>query len=463
MIVIYYVMDSLRPDFLSCYGYGKETSPHIDRLARESVLFTNAFAQSTWTRSSGASLLSSTYPWAHGLWTTRDTFPPTLPIVPEILKKKGFTTIAITSMGNISPYFGFGKGFDHYIETYKETGLIEKRKKIEFAGWGGSIGFRLKGDELPIMTSEDLNHFLLPFLEENKEKDLFVFVWSLDTHDPYFHRDRTLARFCPPGNETWESKDLKHMKSEEDRRHLKELYDDMIFYNDHHVGVLIEKLKEMNVFDQTLFVLTSDHGESFGEHGVNSHGGVPYDEQIHVPLIIKFFGSRFSGKTDGLVQHIDIVPTILEAVKAENDGTNLQGKSLFPLVRDGEEVNDFIFAGTQLNIWLRRFSTARNKAYKYLEAVPGKFTFQRSPVRMLYPLVCRMLKEKLFFDVKEDPAERVNLFKERKEMAEDFRSRIEAIAEESRKQFGATAGGRGKNQVEDEEVAKQLKGLGYFE
>ena len=192
MIIILYVMDSLRSDFLSCYGYPKETSPHIDQLAREGVLFKNAFAQSTWTRPSGASLLTSTYPSVNGVLTVEDLLPAAIPTLPEQLKKHGFKTIAITSMGNVSPIYGFGRGFDQYIELYREERVIEKRKKIRVKSIGKDQYFGVKTEHVPIATSEDINEFLFPLIEENRENHLFFFIWSLDTHHPYFHRDMEL-------------------------------------------------------------------------------------------------------------------------------------------------------------------------------------------------------------------------------------------------------------------------------
>jgi arylsulfatase A-like enzyme len=463
MIIILYVMDSLRADFLSCYGYEKETSPHIDEMAQESVLFTNAFAQSTWTRASGASLLSSTYPSVHHLCTVRDALPVSIPILSEELKAGGFKTIALTTMGNISPFFGFGRGFNHFIEIYKERTVTEKRQKIKFKRVVGGRHFRAEGEDMPIVNSEDINHFLLPFLEENKGGNIFVFVWSLDTHDPYFHRDPNIAQFYPCTNEIWLSSDITKMHSEGERENLKAIYADMIYHNDFHLGVLIRVLKEMNLFDQTLFILTADHGESFGEHGVNSHGGAPYDELIRVPLIMKFPSSQFYGKVKSLVQHIDIVPTILESAHVAGDGMLLQGKSLYHLLREKEEVNHFVFTETQLKIELPKYIALRNHDYKYIEAKQGKFRMQRSVLQTLSPLVRSALRKKLFFYVREDPLEKVNILNQRKEMVKEFRLRAQTILKDNKKMSPELKEEMCRGLTADEEVAKQLKAMGYFD
>ncbi len=177
MIIILYVMDSLRPDFLSCYGYEKETSPNIDGLIREGVLFTNAFAQSTWTRASGASILSSTYPSVHGVFNVRDIFHNSIPRLVEPLKKSEFKTIAFSTIGNISRDFGFGKGFENFVEVYKDQTLREKRAKLNLKeGDTKQKGWRIDSDYVPICTSEDINQYLFPLLHENGNANSSIFV-----------------------------------------------------------------------------------------------------------------------------------------------------------------------------------------------------------------------------------------------------------------------------------------------
>ncbi len=463
MIIILYVMDSLRADFLSCYGYEKETSPHIDEMAQESVLFTNAFAQSTWTRASGASLLSSTYPSVHHLCTVRDALPVSIPILSEELKAGGFKTVALTTMGNISPFFGFGRGFNHFIEIYKERTVTEKRRKIKFKRVKGKRHFRADGEDMPIVTSEDINHLLVPFLKEGKDSNIFFFIWSLDTHDPYFHRDPSLARFYPCTDEIWLSSDIMKMHSERERENLKALYADMIYHNDFHLGVLFRTLKEMDLFDQTFFILTADHGESFGEHGSNSHGGAPYDELIRVPLIMKFPSSQFNGRVTGLVQHIDIAPTILDAAHVVGNNMLMQGKSLSTLVREKREVNRFVFTETQLKIELPKYIALRNHDYKYIEAKPGKFRMQRSVLQTLSPLIRSALRKKLFFCVREDPIEKVNILNQKKEMVKEFRLRAQTILKDNKKMSHGLKKEMCRGLTVDEEVAKQLKAMGYFD
>jgi len=462
VIIILYVMDSLRPDFLSCYGYGRETSPHIDGLAREGVIFTNAFAQSTWTRSSGASILSSTFPSVHGVFTVKDVFPDSLPTLPERLKKGGFKTIAISAIGNISTDFGFGKGFEGFVELYKNQTFLEKRKKIDIREGGRRHNWIVGSDYVPICTSEDINQTLFPVLHENGKTDTFIFVWSMDTHSPYFHRDPEMARSCVPSDAVWLPREFLNMHTGKDLQRLKSLYEDMIYYNDYHVGVLIEKLKELNLFEQTLFILTSDHGESFSEHGVNGHGAAPYDELIRIPLIIRFPDAQFTGKADDLVQQIDLVPTILEYANMPANNSFMQGKSLLPMLKGQGKVNDFVFAEFQRNEKLPKYTALRTVDHKYIEVRPGKFAIKRSIIQTLSPLVRSILRQKFFFCLKEG-GEKINVARQERRRAKHFQNQMKAILRKNAEMSRGVRKSKREAMDIDQEVSKQLGALGYFD
>ncbi len=455
MIILLYVMDSLRPDFLSCYGYAKETSPNVDRLAHEGVVFTNAFAQSTWTRASAASILTSVYPSVHRVINLNHAFGGSVPTLPEALQRLGFKTVAITSMANISPYFGFGRGFDHFVELYKEESVKKKRKMTKTLEGIGSI---------PIPTSEDIHDFLVPFLRNGLNQDLFIFVWSGDTHDPYFHRDPDLARFASLSQEALPAKEIIYMHSPREVDRLKSLYEDMIYYNDHQIGRLIMELRKRDLFDQTLFIFTSDHGESFGEHGVNSHGGAPFDEVIRIPLIIKFPQTSFRGKLSGLVQHIDLSPTLLDLIGRTDGHSSLQGKSLLPLLRDKTPVHDLIFLETQLGPKTIRYFALRTEEYKYVELRKGDIGILEwlREKESLWPFRWTD-KPRWLFRLREDPGETVNRAGQEKEREDFFGCQLKTILKGNSKLSKSFKERRKGETVADEEVAKQLKALGYFD
>jgi arylsulfatase A-like enzyme len=473
MIVILYIMDSLRPDFLSCYGHSKQTSPHIDRLAKEGVIFTRAFAQATWTRPSGASILSSTYPSVHGVNSLYDTLPAYVLVAPEYLKRYGFRTIGVSSMGNISPHFGFGRGFDVFIELYKEKKVIERRRKVIIRNPQWEPHFGTGESFVPIATSEDVNEFILPLLVQHGKENVFVFIWSLDTHMPYFHRDVRLARFCPQDDMKL-AEEIEAATSPSEIDLLVRLYEDMIFYNDHHLGFLIEKLKEVGLYDETFLIVTGDHGEAFGEHGVTSHGRIPHDEQIRIPLIMKFPFSEFYGKVSSIVQHIDIVPTLLDILKihAGNDGA-IQGRSLLPLLRDQVPVNEYAFTEHWPGRQYVSHIAIRTEDYKFIAARRQEVTLRQwiRDRKKLWPSPWFVYKPLFLFDLRSDPSEKENIIEERKDIARQSHSLLKSIVRENTRRGRELK--RNRDDIEnpikeneakvDKEVASQLKALGYFD
>jgi arylsulfatase A-like enzyme len=386
-------------------------------------------------------------------------------MLPEVLQTNGFKTIAVSSIGNISPYFGLGRGFDHFIELYKEEKVMKKRQTIDLKTFQWDLHFKVQGDYVPISTSEDLNEFLFPLLEQNRTRDMFIFLWSMDTHSPYFHRDPEMTPFYP-SQEIWSPRDVEDMHAEVDRKRFKGLYEDMLYYNDYHIGILMAKLKELDLFEKTLFILTSDHGEAFGEHGFNAHAREPYDEEIKVPLITKFPGSEFVGKVDGFVQHIDIFPTILEYANVSANSTSLQGKSFLPLLRDHIETNDFVFSELQITRMHPSFIALRTRNYKYIAVRPKKETLRQrlKERKTLWPFHRFTHKPIYLFDLRKDPEERVNIIDREKDLARSFHNRVQTILKENeriRRSLGKS--NEGQEKPIDKEVAKQLHALGYFD
>ncbi len=471
LVIIWYVMDSLRPDFLSCYGHRKETSPNIDKLAHEGVCFTSAFAQTTWTKPSGASMLSSTYPSVHGANGMGDVVPSYLPMVQDLLRRAGFKTVAVSSMGNISPYFGFGKGFDVFVELYKEKRVMEKRRKVIIRNPQWTPHFGEAGDRVPIATSEDINDYVFPLLKEYGDKPLFIFIWSLDTHGPYFHRDMDFARFHPY-DDLKLSDEIQRAQSQAEIDLLRGLYEDMIYYNDHHIGILVDMMKELRLYDHSLLILTGDHGEAFGEHGVTSHGKIPHDEQIRVPLIVKFPYSEHSGKVSSIVQHIDIVPTLLNYLGITDGSMLIQGKNVMPALRNQQKVNEYAFV-EYLHRDFPSYVALRTEDHKLMAVRRPEITFRKwlRERKKLWPSPWFVYKPLYLFDVKNDPGESDNIIEKNKAVARQFHTLLKAILRENmrrsrelrRRKVKTMNFNQGEGGRSDGEVADQLRALGYFD
>jgi len=453
-------MDSLRPDFLSCYGHHLHTSPNIDKLAADGVLFRNAFAPSTWTRPSGASILSGLYPEATGLISRDDFFDIAFPRLPQVLQRAEYKTVAVSTMPNISKHFGFGEGFDQFIDLYKEDSLTERlgydTDKSMFKG-------QLQSDRISIPTSEDINTYVMPIIEKLKDGRFFLFLWSIDTHNPYFIRGQT-NRFPPsPNQNIFYHQDVARMKTPKERQQLIELYEKMIYFNDYQIGYLLEHLKKLGIYEETLIIIVSDHGEAFGEHGRNGHCSLPYDEQIRVPLIIKFPRGQFAGhESKCLSQLIDIFPTLLDYLSIKSN-LSLQGKSLLPAIRQRAEVHRVVHSITHFNPHLESTFSIRSKEWKLILFNLPRFSiklFKSRPKTLIkYFKLIAFQPRKMLFNLFEDGEEKQNLAKIRPDICTRFeRVRMELVKQNKER--------RNSGKITTElrsDIKEHLKALGYID
>jgi arylsulfatase A-like enzyme len=358
--VLLYIIDALRADHLSCYGYGRPTSPAIDALAAEpgAVRFTRAYTPATWTKPVAASILSGCYPPAHGVRSRSDLFVRAVPRLPEILQAAGYRTAAVSTIGNVSSVLGFGIGFDHFVDLYKDPTLTREREVSNTGAW--KLYFE-QDTTVVLPLAEDVNHHAQQWLKEwagavaNRDQSTnlpahqftnlpiyqpwFLFLWALDPHDPYYP---------PSGFDRWRdpgytgridgsAESVRRVRTPADVQRLVDLYDGEIAYVDQQFGFLIEHLRTTGQYDDTLIVVAGDHGEAFGEHGDFVHGHLAYEEIMHVPLLVKFPASMAvqDGAVDALAQLTDVAPTVLDALGLGHLAGDMQGISLLRVVRSG--------------------------------------------------------------------------------------------------------------------------------
>jgi len=313
-------IDTLRADHLSVYGYDRETSPFLRELARSSVVFENAIAQSTWTTPSHAALFTSRYPTEMGLrtWPDPGSIPEDVPTIGEILSDAGLAGHAFTEGAWISGKFGFARGFRRYDDR----------------------GGRLRRI-YPRLTTQ------LPFFQDER---FFLFLHTYDVHwyDPSFEYAQEFVRpysgSLAPSVEL--RKNIQHGKNhefvesltEEDLDYIVDLYDASIREVDATLRRFVERLRQAGIFDRTVVVITADHGEEFLEHGRTGHGFSAYEEQIRVPLILRLPGGAHGGKRiRDPVCSIDILPTVLDLLAVDHEARDsLRGRSLLPLLQGGE-------------------------------------------------------------------------------------------------------------------------------
>ncbi len=330
--VLIFLVDTLRADHLGCYGYDRDTSPNIDRFAADAVRFRNAAAQSSWTRPATASILTGLYPHNHGARARNHVLGEDVPYLPEILGSLGYRALGVSTNGNAGMNFGFRRGFSHFKQL---------RESI-----------RRPGIHVPVSRAVDET---LEWLERIGPGDsFFVFLHVTDPHAPYLPPDVYRERFAPdakagPG---LLRRDLP-ARPDHSNDDLRDLYDGEIAFVDEHFGRMLDELDRRDFLDDTLVVFVSDHGEEFLDHGSHGHGATLYQEQIHVPLIIRLPDSLRAAAehlvVDTQVQQIDIVPTILDAI-GHPGLARTDGRSLLPLMQSGNSRNEFQLAMSELRV-----------------------------------------------------------------------------------------------------------------
>jgi arylsulfatase A-like enzyme len=301
--VVLISIDTLRRDHVSLYGYPRRTTPGLETLARESIVFDDAVSTSSWTLPAHASLLTSTYPGVHGAVSSHVGLSADWPNLARTLGENGFFTQAMVTHVYLSKEYGLGEGFDRH--RY-----------------------------LPETRAEELTNEAIRFLEASGDEDFFLF---LHYYDPHWHYDP------PPPYDTffdpsytgeangiwWDFKDEDRESIDpKDLHHIKALYDGEILYTDREVERLFREMKRIGVFEEALIVVTSDHGEEFLEHGAWEHQKTLYEEQLRIPLVMRLPRGRMgSRRLEEQVSLIDVAPTILAELGIEAPDT-FQGRPL---------------------------------------------------------------------------------------------------------------------------------------
>ena len=286
--VILIVVDAMRPDRLGAYGFKRPTSPQLDRLADEGLILTNYFVNSNWTRPTTASILTGQLPSEHGVQQQRSRLPKDALTFTSLLQGAGIPTGAVVGNGNAGSAFGLDHGFDYYADTVKH--------------WKG----------LP--NAQEVVDLAIPFVEKHKKRPFFLMLFMVDPHDPYHAPDEFETMFVEDPSVKllrtphWE---LGNYSPATVKRMLA-TYDGAVRYTDTVLGKFFEQLRTMGVYDKSTILVTSDHGEAFGEHGVFLHSHHFYDEIIRVPMIIRAPGmARRGGYNHYLFESTDLAPTIV--------------------------------------------------------------------------------------------------------------------------------------------------------
>lgn len=475
MNVLLYVMDALRADHLSCYGYERKTTPNIDTLADEGVRYTDCYSTATWTKPASASLLTGLYPPAHGVRTREDTFDRAVPRLPEVLSGAGLTTGGFSTMGNVSASLGYGTGFDTYRDLYKEPEIVRRRQTTD------ADGEELDHEsvaEVAIPRASDINDRLGDWLDD-MDDEFFAFCWSVEPHIPYDPPEgfRDYADESYDGPVDGQRETLPTVDTERDLAQLEALYDGEIRYNDQQLGLLLDGLRERGLYDDTLVLVAGDHGDAFHDHGQLTHGNLPYDEVLHVPLVVKPPAGTTTelDTVDEMCSLVDVAPTIAAAA-GESWHDELDGRPLPPWGPSGSSAP--VFSETRSRDIYPAYYSIRTEDWKYMSVdepnrnvgtlgATVKQLFQQGMIREIlrHPVYYfrrySTSEDRFLFDLTADPEERTNLVGDRPELADELHDSIEQWVDAGER-LGARFGHGDETDIDDA-TNEQLRRLGYID
>lgn len=384
-------IDTCRADHLSCYGYKPETTPNIDAVAAEGVLFENAISPIPLTLPSHSSMLTGTIPPFHGvhrnLGYRLDRSNITLA---EILKDKGFATGAAISAFVLDSEFGIAQGFDSYQDDFEQA-------KASCDG-----AERIGGET---------THVALDWLDDHQEEKFFFFLHYFDPHDEYAPPEPFASRFASP-------------------------YAGEIAYTDDCIGQVIQKLKDLKLYDSTLIIIAGDHGEMLGEHGEDTHGYFIYQGAIRIPLIVKLPGRHNARTINATCGLVDIVPTVCGLLNIEAP-ENIQGIDLTGTLR-GDKAPD-----QNRTLFCESLLATEYHANSLLGVVGNRFKYIQTTRPELYDLV-------------NDPGEREDLIDQQPQRARKMKDALAAMLEQAVRKENPSG------QMElDASARRQLESLGY--
>jgi len=277
--VVLISLDTCRADHLSCYGYARPTTPHIDALARQGYLFRHTMTPIPVTLPAHTSMLTGTIPPHHGKHENKDMhFDPAHVTLAALLKTNGFRTGAFVGAQVMNGRLGLNRGFDTYQDRFAQQGQSERR-------------------------AEEVNRAAFAWLQEQQDNPVFLFLHYYDPHDAYDPPEPFATTF------------------------KESPYAGEIAYTDHCIGEVVAELKRLNMYESCLIIVTSDHGEMLGEHGEDTHMYFIYQSALKVPMVYKLPESHAAREIDALASIIDIVPTVCALVDIDPPA-GIQGKNL---------------------------------------------------------------------------------------------------------------------------------------
>lgn len=371
--VILISIDTLRADFLSCYNEDALPTPNLDSLAADSLVFERAISAGPWTVPGVASMMTGVYPEAHHMTYFGARLPEQFRTLAEYFRDAGYDTAAIGENGNLTATQNFDQGFlEHNWFPKPEFRVI-------------SLGSLVLSYLLPYQFRENastthLMDLAVDWLETHRSRSFFLWLHIFDPHMPYEPPREFWPSENPPAGfgYTFSKSEValamvgKKARTADERAWLRTLYNGEVAYVDSQVGRILENLKRWGLYENSLIVLTSDHGEEFWEHGGFEHGQSLYWELLNVPFLVKAPGTSAKRRSDYPVSTASILPTLLDFCDIEFDAATVEAVSLKPVVSTAE--NSFqaapVFSGGLMR-GPQQVSVSES-TYKYIRSLDGK-------------------------------------------------------------------------------------------
>ncbi len=420
--LLVFTLDTTRADHLGCYGYKRETSPHIDAVAREGILFEDCLSCSSITPVSHATIFTGMYPYHHGLRSMHGSenlvMNHDVVTLAGILRENGYTTAAFVSAFPVSRRYGLDRGFKTYDEKF------QCKFPQRAVGKEGMVDTGTCQRRADATTRKALE-----WLSEHKEERFFVWVHYFDPHDPVL---------LPPEQYRPEM-ELSRSNTKE---YIRRVYDGEIRFMDSELGRVLDWLRKEGLYEKTLIVIVADHGEGLGDHDFWTHG-ILYQEQILLPLIFRVPGGK-SKTISSRTRSIDILPTVLDLLEV-SDRQPRDGKSLLPAMRRKSGIKDrTAYAESQNEFTMHVMGREYKKDVLY-SFIEGDYK---------YILNVTGAGEELY-NLAEDPAEKTNLAGQEK-----HHSRKQALKEELMQRMKISPASPPLDDASPE-VLQKLKSLGY--
>jgi len=395
-------LDTTRADRMGFLGSRPGLTPNLDSVARDSFVFSRAYAHVPLTTPSHATILTGTYPQFNRLGDLGNAMATDMPYLPDLLRQRGYTTAAFVGSQVLDPESAAALGFDRGFDTY-DAGFHSRREGED----------RYASEERRAGTVVD--HAML-WIKKQPHRPLFMWVHLYDPHDPY----------DPP--EPFKSK------------YSSAPYDGEIAYVDAALGKLFSGLKAAGLYDSSVIAVVADHGEAFGEHGEQSHGFFLYDETLHVPLLVKLPGNRPAGvDIRSRVGLVDVAPTLLSIAGTQVPST-MQGVSLLSMIKKKAPLED---SGPERPAYAETDYPQRAFGWSWLRSWRvGKYLYIDAPRRELY-------------DESTDPRALHNLANASPAVADTLQAQLD----EFRRNTSAAASSKAANITPEQ--AEKLQALGY--